>query len=91
MFDLCRNQVVCFYLQNVLETPMEEGHFRKSRRLFIRLCLISKFQRRIQNPVKHLKIELFAKIVNGFAPVNHFFPEKFHLSSGTQISSETGF
>ena len=30
------------------------------------------YQRRMQNPVKHLKIEFFAKVFNGFEPVNYF-------------------
>ena len=28
MFDLCRNQVVGFYCQNVWKTPVEECHFK---------------------------------------------------------------
>ena len=30
------------------------------------------YQRRMQNPVKHLKIEFFAEVFNGFEPVNYF-------------------
>ena len=29
MFDLCRNQVVGFYWQNVSKTPVEEWHFKE--------------------------------------------------------------
>ena len=33
MFDLCRNQVVGFYYQNVWKTPVEEWHFSSKNQL----------------------------------------------------------
>lgn len=78
-YTYCNSPIVCHMsISSIKEWYSQDWSLPENhRKLLIRLYLIGKYQMRIQNPVKYLKMELFAKNFNGFESVNYFIPKNF--------------